>query len=249
MKKIILFALTVFLLFAISACGIKPPASGGETTTGSNNDSSSQDDSSQNASSNDWTSFYDSYSEAMSQAYDNVEVILPEENFMYSMDMLRLINGDITLAFTSAFFSGSEEGVEIALSMFGHSDMDYSESGDTATLTGKNSDGENFEYELKYDKSSASAILTATSSGEKVEVISIHVDDNFYAKTYWSPESGNTRAISYTNGDFHMCWDDEPAAEGDHLYKNTDFAQDSDFGTGLAHFMSVEDGVVSGSSD
>jgi hypothetical protein len=96
------------------------------------------------------------------------------------------------------------------LSFFGGTNLDYSESGDTATLKGKNSNGEDFEFQLKYDSSSDSAVLTSTINGTVDEIVSICVDDDYYAKTYWSPEYGNTQVIYYIDGTMYMCWDNAP---------------------------------------
>lgn len=251
MKKISILMLAILLMFTMTACGPRLPGTSGDSDNTDSNSSFDEDngnDGGDNASSNNWADFYASYSDAMSDAYDSIENAILEEDFMYSMDMLNFISGDITLAFTSAFFGGDEAAVEMVFGIFGSGDIDYEESGDTAKITGVDSEGVSFEYELQYNASSQSALLTTKENGTVTEIMSICVQDNFYAKTYWSPDYGNVEIVYYTNNEMYMSWDEAPAPAGETLYKNVNYATSDSFGTSMANYLKLVDGVVSGSS-
>lgn len=249
MKKLAILFLTICLAFTMAACGTRIPSDTNDTDNGSNNGSDNGSDNGSNASSNNWMDFYTSYADAMSNAYDDIEAAITDENFMYAMDLLNFMSGDITLAFTSAFFGGDEAVVEMTFAMFGSEELDYEESGDTATISGVDSSGVAFEYELKYDASSQSALLTSKENGSVTEIMSICVADDFYAKTYWSADYGNTELVYYTNGNMLMSWDNAPAPAGDTLYKNVNLATSDTFAQGMANYLNLVDGVITGSSD
>ena len=247
MKKLAILLLAVCLVFAMTACGPRLPINNGNNDSGSGSETDSNGNGS-NASSNNWADFYASYTDAMSNAYDSVDNSISEENYMYSMDMLQFMSGDLTLAFTSAFFGADSAGVEMAFSIFGYTGLDYSQSGDTATMSGTDSDGATFEDVLQYDDSSASALLTCKTNGVVTEIMSICVASDYYAKTYWSTDYGNVEVVYYTNGNMLMSWDNAPAAAGETLYKNPSLATSDTFGQSMANYLSLVDGVMTGSS-
>lgn len=245
MKKLAILLLTICLAFTMAACGPRLPINNDSgTTDGSNNGSNDGD----NASSNNWADFYTSYADAMSDAYDSIDSAISEDNFMYAMDMLNFMSGDLELAFTSMFFAADEESALGAFFLFGE-DLNYDQSGDTATLSGVDSEGVEFSYELKYDPSSASALLTVTEGGTVSSILSICVEDEFYAKTYWTPDYGNVEVIAFTNGDMLMSWDNAPAAAGETLYKNVGYASSDSFAQSMANYLNYVGGVTTGSSD
>ncbi len=240
MKKISLILIFILLTASLAACGNSGPA----TTDGENYDNSN--DSENNVSTGSWSEFYESYVAAMENAYTDIEDNISEENFMLALNLFNFMAGDLTLAFTATFFDTDPAAVAMAFSIFGYADIDYSESGDSATVSGTNSSGEPFSYELQYDDSSASAILTCTTNGEVTEVMSICVAEDFYAKTDWTVDYGNVEVVYYTNGDMYMGWDGEPSSPGETLYKNTSYATSSSFAQNLTNSMSSVDGVVTG---
>ena len=220
MKKFLTVTLVAILCFALVGCG----NSSTDNSKSKENDKNDNEDSNTVVSSSNttWSTFYTEYAKVEGNISDKISNAIDAEestNMDYIWAALNSLNGSIPLAFTYDFFTGDETVIKSTFSIFGYTDISYSENGDTAKLTGKNSDGEDIEYILKYDSNSCTAELTV-KTGDSIAIVSIYCKDNVYAKTYYNEEETNTYLELYSKGDSIKLSYGDNGTKPESLYKN-----------------------------
>lgn len=251
MKKILILILVVALTLSFSACNIglfagksktTPPGSSGssDTTQSPDNKPNGTTPGSQNAGKsnyNNWEEFYNAFSAVYNQDSDrfsNREDVGLDGTFA-------LLNGDIDLAFTSAYFNESaSSAVPMTYGFFGWTDVAYSENGDTASVTATGEDG-SLTHELTYGKGNA-AKFRSVSSDETECTITICLTDQYWAKSYISADS-EVRAVGYKDGSFYL---GTGSGGGTllSLYDNPNAAADPSFVTGMNKVWELKDGQL-----
>lgn len=152
-----------------------------------------------------------------------------------------LLSGDIDLAFTSAYFNESASStVPMAYGFFGWTDVAYSESGDTASVTATGQDG-TLTHELIYSKGNAAKFRSVSSDGTEC-TLTICLTDQYWAKSYMSADS-EVRAAGYKDGSFYL---GTGAGGGTllSLYDNPNAAADPSFVTGMNKVWELKDGQL-----
>ncbi|MDL2238516.1 hypothetical protein LJC56_11955 [Christensenellaceae bacterium OttesenSCG-928-K19] len=162
-----------------------------------------------------------------------------------AMLALKLMKGEIDLAFTASFFDPTaEDSVKMVFEMFGLQDVSYTEQGDTATAEGTDSEGVSTKFELRYDGGNT-AVLYYYTDGELKTELSLCVTDDYAAKMYKSYEADNPEticAILKPNGDVWLGADTK-VLDGT-LYQNEAAAADPSFVTSLPEHSTFIGGVL-----
>ncbi|MDL2236491.1 hypothetical protein LJC56_01460 [Christensenellaceae bacterium OttesenSCG-928-K19] len=162
-----------------------------------------------------------------------------------AMLALKLMKGEVDLAFTGSFFDPTaEDSVKMVLEMFGLQDVSYTEQGDTASAEGTDAEGVPTKFELRYDGGNT-AVLYYYTDGELETELSLCVTDDYAAKMYKSYETDNPEticAIVKPNGDVWLGTDTK-VLDGT-LYQNEAAAADPSFVTSLPAHSTFIDGVL-----
>jgi len=162
-----------------------------------------------------------------------------------AMLALKLMRGEIDLAFTGSFFDPTaEDSVKMVFEMFGMQDVSYTEQGDTAAAEGTDSEGVPTKFELRYDGGNT-AVLYYYTDGELATELSLCVTDDYAAKMYKSFEADDPMTVCgivKPNGDVWIGVDTK-ALDGT-LYQNEAAAADPSFVTSLPEHSTYIDGVL-----
>lgn len=251
MKKILILILVVTLALSLSSCNIglfagesktTPSGSAGssDTTQAPDNKPNDTPQGSQNAGKsnyNNWEAFYNAFSAAYNQDSDKFS-----DREDVGLDAaFALLSGDIDLAFTSAYFNESASStVPMAYGFFGWTDVAYSESGDTASVTATGEDG-TLTHELIYSKGNAAKFRSVSSDGTEC-TLTVCLTDQYWAKSYISADS-EVRAVGYKDGSFYL---GTGSGGGTllSLYDNPNAAADPSFVTGMNKVWELKDGQL-----
>ena len=183
-----------------------------------------------------WEQLYNAYADVAGDTYDAYS----EKDTTFT-SVLNLLYGDIDLAFTNSFFSeNAETSVELGFSILGGTSVDYTESGETATVTFVNSDSEKHKYELTY--SGKTAQLVSYTNDVKEYEMSICVNTEFWAKTYTNGDV-DLHIVAYANGDTYMDINHSPTAASATLLKNESAAANPSFATEMTDKYQLVGGV------
>ncbi len=188
-----------------------------------------------------WTGFYEQYMERMSEGSSELIEAATVSNPMLGLHFLSLMEGDLELAFTSAFFAAdSAEVLPFVFGMFGGSNFKYETKGDTAKMSFTSSEGESMVYTLRFD-GKETAQLTSELNGSVRLVMDIFLTDEYAAKSVYNVESSTlTRMVVFTNGDVFAGFGSSSQPSG--LYGNPAAPSRSDFLDGLESLMSYKNG-------
>ncbi len=258
MKKILALALVLLMALTAAACGQKAnapeatptqspseaPASEAPATAAPDGTPSDGEDEPEYDGT--WPTLYNIYASRDEGIYSMFTAAV-EEQPLLALNILNVIAGDISLAFTATF--GSENpasSIEATFSLMGFTDCSYVENGSTYTLTCKDSEGEECIIELKFDAASRTAEYTQFSGGKLAEQLSLLVTDDVVAKQYYSvgEESSNLVCLlGRTNGDCFLSFGEVDSAPTAGLYKNAAYAS-GDFAQNLGTSMSVVNGKL-----
>ncbi len=188
-----------------------------------------------------WASFYERYMERMSEGSNALIEAATESNPMLGLHFLSLMEGDIEMAFTSAFFAAdSAEVLPFVFGMFGGSNFKYETKGDTARMSFTNSEEESMVYTLRFDGKNT-AQLTSELNGSTRTVMDIFLTDEYAAKSVYNVEKSTlTRMVVLTNGDVFAGFGSskQPPA----LYGDPAAPSRADFLEGLESTMSYKNG-------
>lgn len=161
------------------------------------------------------------------------------------MAALSLLAGEIELAYTTAFFQpGAESAVTIALGIFSLTDVQYTESEDSATAEAVNSRGQPVKFEVHYGGGNT-AVMNYYLDGALLSELSFCVTDGYAAKMYKEFDESSPQticAIVRPNGDVWMGIDNK-VLEGT-LFQNSAAAEDPAFAEGLPEHYSYVGGVL-----
>ncbi|MDL2238349.1 hypothetical protein LJC56_11095 [Christensenellaceae bacterium OttesenSCG-928-K19] len=162
-----------------------------------------------------------------------------------AMLALKLMKGEVDLAFTASFFDPTaEDSVKMVFEMFGLQDVSYTEQGDTAIAEGTDTEGIPTKFELRYDGGNT-AVLYYYTDGELVTEFSLCVTDDYAAKMYKSYEADSPEticAIVKPNGDVWLGTDTK-VLDGT-LYQNEAVASDPSFVTSLPEHSTFIGGAL-----
>lgn len=187
-----------------------------------------------------WNALFTEYNDRM---MNDTEAFTSDPDVGFAA--LTLLDGEIDLSYTSAFFQPDAEGsVTMVLEMFGLTDVTYTEQGNTATAEGVDSSGLQVKFELCYDGVNT-AVLLCYEGGAQQSELSLCVTGGYAAKMYkdYNVDAPETVcAIVKPNGDVWMGIDTQ-VLEGT-LYQNSEAAEDPAFTEGLPEHYSYVDGVL-----
>lgn len=248
MKKVLILILVITMVFSLAACNIGLLAGDSKTTpsgTAGNPDTTKTpdtkpNDTPQNVGKNSydsWEVFYNAFNAAYNEDSDRFS----DREDVGLDGVLALLNGDIDLAFTSAYFNESASStVPMAYGFFGWTDVAYSESGNTASVNATGEDG-TLTHELTYSKGNTAKFHSVSSDGTE-STLTICLTGQYWAKSYMSAES-EVRAVGYKDGSFYL---GTGSGGGTllSLYDNPNAAADPSFVTGMDKVWELKDGQL-----
>lgn len=230
-KKSLIIILTLLLLLSFTACG------GGST-------SSSSDPGKHSKYSESLQTIMDSKGTMYSKLTEN----MPDEMAWASLDMLGVSLMDLNLAFVAACGTdGAKQGIEMAFSMFGLTDVNYKEDGTNYTVTAKTSENVEISYDIQYDKSSDSIkVKYLEGSTDEMYFESVRINGG-YGFLYQSNSDGSNgkyyvvKGIVYDTGDGIFATGDL-SAKLDSIYQNSSVFTNDFVKQGLVNTYEVKDG-------
>jgi len=177
LKKTVIILMTVILIFSFAACG-----GGSKTSSGSTDSNSSSGSSDSKAS---FSTSMQTLMDNKTKLYNKLSENMPEEMAWAALDMLGISIMDINLAFVLACGTeGAEQGIEAAFKIFGATEVKYTENGTNYKIEAKNSEGEQLNYDIQYDKSTDSMIVTFMDGAAEETIFEAVRIDNGYGFVY-----------------------------------------------------------------
>lgn len=179
MKKLISILLAVFVLSTVFAgCGGPPPVNGGQPidkpTVNIPDDTPDEpiikpDDISAPTTGNPVSDSFTAYNKAKTDMVSRLSdaLISNEDTLFVSFKLLGVITIDLTLVPASLFGFG-QEGVASGLSMFGGTNVQYTENGNNYTIKYTDAEGKVISVNGIFDAASNSLITTITEDGVEI---------------------------------------------------------------------------------
>lgn len=195
MKKYLSMLLAVLMLLAFAGCGGPPPAAIGDDIP-SSDIADNQDTGSQGGSGTGYT-VSDSFNSFLAAKGDMIgklsEGLSNNPDTVFStFALLGVTMIDMSLVPVTVFGMG-KEGAAATMAFFGASGFDYSESGNSYTISYKDEEGKTFSYQGTYNPAADSLVCSALENG--VEIVSMEyykTSFGYVAQYFVSGEEGNT---------------------------------------------------------
>lgn len=252
MKKLLAILLSAVMIASVTGCSPKDDddddndakASQSEESddkdSKKDDDSSKKDDSEVKLQSNSWSDFYSAYSQQISNGYDNLTE-KSADDLDVAFEALKILNGDINLAFCATFFDkDAKTVVPMMFAMFQCKDGKYSESGNTASFEAKNSNGVVLKFEVSYDKKE-SAEFNYYENDKLLSTMSLCFTKEYAAKVY-TDKTKNEQVIfiACKNGDAYS--GSSKTAKDITLYKSASIKNYDDYVKGMDVVLKVVNG-------
>lgn len=246
-KKFSVVLIILILLLPLTACG---------GSSGSSNDNSSSGNTSNNNISSDATfaTSLQNILDSKAELYNKLQTNMPEEMAFASMDMLTVSLMDLNLAFVSPCGTdGAKEGLEIAFSMFGLTDVNYTENGTNYQISAKTSEGVDVKYDVQYDKATDSMTVKFTEESEEVDFDAVRVDGGYGFMYLASTNDGSgsydiVKGIVYDDGDGIFATG-SIAAKAESVYKNSSIFTNEFVKDGMNNYYEAQDGTCNAKYD
>lgn len=190
MKKCLSLLLAALMLLVFAGCGGPLPATTGD-------DIADNEDTGNVGGSDTGYAVTDSYTAFLAAKGDMLGKLSaglsdnPDTVFT-SFALLGIAMVDLTLLPVSLFGLG-KEGAIAGLAFFGTAGVDYSESGNSYTISYKDEEGKTFSYKGTYNPAADSMVCSASENGTEIVSMEYYKTSFGYVAQYFlSGEEGNT---------------------------------------------------------
>lgn len=235
-KKTIAILLIVLLAACLISCG-------GGTSTGSSGGKGVDD-------ANKATTLSGSLEKIMenkNKMYNKLSEKMPDDMVWASMDMLKVSLMDIQLAFVIPV--GGKEAkttLDLALGMFGYTNVQYSEKGATYQVSATGKDGKVMKYDVEYDKNADSVLVKFYENDKQTALFeSVRIKGGYGFVYTQAGENANeldtVKGIAYDTGDGKFTTGILTAAPAS-IYKQYSAATDAFVAEGMKNSYEVKDG-------
>lgn len=248
MKKYLSMLLAVLMLLVFAGCGGPPPAVTGDDIAGG--DLADNDDTGNaggSATGNAVSDSYNAFITAKGDMFNKLSEGLsnnPDTAFS-AFALLGVAMVDLSLVPVTVFGLGNE-GAAAGLAFFGASGIEYSESGNSYTLSYKDEEGKTFSYQGTYNPAADSLVCTASENGTEVVSMEYYKTSFGYVAQYFvSGEEGNTIYQISVSGQDGVIGIIESAAKPAALSGS----ESADFPKSSAQWFAISGNTITGLSD